>query len=317
MKNNENTTFIGIDVSKATLDIWDLTSKQHKTFSNSVSGLKKIIKYFPSPSSSFVVLEATGRFHNLSHETLCQAGFTVSVVNPLRSRHFASALGKLAKTDKVDSQILATYGELFLPPPTPLPSTEIKHLKELVLKRRQLVESKKTATIQSKDSCFKDIKELSTKHINFLKKQIDAIEDAIKTLISTHKDIKKQFDIMTSVKGVGDVLATTLLADLQELGSVDAKEIGSLCGVVPFNRDSGMMRGKRMIKGGRQAVRNTLYMAALTAVRYNEDMKNVYERLVKKGKAKKIALVAVMRKLVILINCLVKEGRVWEEKCPT
>jgi len=167
MKNNKNAIFIGIDVSKTTLDIWDLTSKQHKTFSNSVGGLEKIIKYFPSPANSFVVLEATGRFHNLSHETLCQAGFTVSVVNPLRSRHFASALGKLAKTDKVDAQILATYGELFSPPPTPLPSPEIKLLKEFVLKRRQLVEAKKTATIQSKDTCFKDIQKLSTKHIDF------------------------------------------------------------------------------------------------------------------------------------------------------
>ena len=316
MKDSKNTTFIGIDVSKDTLDIWDLTKKQHKTFSNSESGLKKIIKDFPFPASSFVVLEATGRFHNLSHETLCEAGFTVSVVNPLRSRHFASALGKLAKTDKVDAQILATYGERFLPPPTPLPSPEIKHLKELVLKRRQLVEAKKTANIQSKDTHFKDIKELSIKHIYFLKKQIDEIEGAIKTLISIHKDLKKQFDIMISVKGVGDVLASTLLADLHEIGSVDAKEIGSLCGVVPFNRDSGLMRGKRTIKGGRQSVRNALYMAALSAVRYNKDMKAVYERLVKKGKAKKVALVAVMRKLVILINCLIKDGRVWEEKYP-
>lgn len=317
MPNQKKKTFIGIDVSKSTLDIWDTTSKKHQNVGNSLAGLKKITQYFATPQNCFIVIEATGIYHKLAHKTLSKAGFHVSVVNPHRSRQFAGALGQLAKTDKVDACLLASYGEHFLPPHTPLPSAEIELLKELVLKRRQLIEAKKTAVIQSKETSTKILKSLSTKFIDFVKKQIKEIDLAIKTARSSCEKNQRKFEIMMSIKGVGEVLATTLLADMQELGGeINAKKISSLCGLAPFNRDSGMMRGKRTIKGGRQAVRNALYMASLTAARYNKDMKSIYKRLVEKGKAKKVALVAVMRKLIILINCLIKEDRLWTENSP-
>lgn len=313
MQNKKKNTIIGIDVSKATLDIWDTQSHHHKTFDNSCDGLKKLMKSFSDPSTCTIILEATGVYHRLSHKMLVHAGFSVSVVNPYRSRKFADILGKLAKTDKVDSKVLATYGQCMDLPITPLPSDQIETLKEFVLKRRQLVELKKTVKIQSQDICSANLKEMSSQHEHFLKAQIQDISLKIEGLISSCPSLKNKFDIMKSIKGVGPILAATLLADMQELGNIDGKQASSLCGVAPFNWDSGVMRGKRMIKGGRHNIRTVLYMSALTASRCNKDMKNIYDRLVKKGKAKKVALVAVMRKMIVLINALLRENRPWLE----
>jgi len=315
MIKNKTKTFIGIDVSKSTLDVWSTHSKKHQIFGNSNAGLKKMMKNFPSLQDCIITIEATGVYHRLAHSTLSKAGFDVSVVNPYRSRKFADALGILAKTDKVDAQLLATYGQRLMPPTTPAPSPEIEKLKEFILMRRQLVEAKKTTVIQSKNICSTKLKTLSDEHISLLEAQIKAVDLEINTVISSCPNAKRKFEIMTSVKGVGTVLSTTLIADMQELGTLEGKQASSLCGVAPFNWDSGRMRGKRMIKGGRYHVRNMLYMAAQSAVRHNEDMKAVYERLVIKGKAKKIALVAVMRKMIVLLNCLIKTNRLWEEKC--
>ena len=225
MQKNEKKTFIGIDVSKATLDIWDTTSKTHKTLNNSLAGLKKIIQHLPSHKECLIILEATGTYHKLAHEVMSKAGFSVSIINPQRSRQFAGALGQLAKTDKVDAQILAAYGESFSPQKTPLPSLEIEVLKELVLKRRQLIEAKKTAVIQSKDTRIKTLKTLSSRFIRFVEKQIEEVNLKIKNARSSCKESQRKFDIMTSIKGVGEVLATTLLADMQELGNIGAKQI--------------------------------------------------------------------------------------------
>lgn len=316
MKNHNKTTFIGIDVSKEALDIWDTESQKHQTVDNSLSGIKKIIKRFSSPENCFLVIEATGVYQKLAHRTLAEAGFYVSVVNPYRSRKFADILGKLAKTDKVDAKLLAIYGQRLLPEETSLPSSEIEEIQELVLMRRQLVEARKVIVTQAKNLSGEKLKKISLDYISFLESQIESINEEINRGIPLNKEVKRKFEIMTSVKGVGPIVSATLLADMQELGTIEGKQASSLCGVAPFNWDSGMMRGKRKIKGGRQHARNMLYMAAHSAVRHNEEMRSVYKRLVNKGKAKKIALVAVMRKMIVLINCLIKEDRIWQENPP-
>lgn len=314
MQKNQSKIFIGIDVSKDTLDVWDNSSKKHKIFLNSSAGIRKIIKSFPDPSKCQVILEATGIYHRLAHSDLEKAGFCVSVVNPYRSRKFADALGQLSKTDKIDAQILAIYGEQLNPRITSFPTPVVQNLKEHILMRRQLIEAKKKAEVQAKYFVSEELNEISKNLICLLEQKIKEIDIKTKNIISSNSDLAKKFDIMNSVKGVGPVLSASLLADMQELGKVSGKQASSLCGVAPFNRDSGSMRGKRTIKGGRHFVRNILYMSAQSAVRYNKEMKETYERLLQKGKAKKVAIVAVMRKLIVLINCLLKENRLWTEE---
>jgi len=314
MTISKKKAFIGIDVSKASLDVWDSQSQKHLTVENSKAGLQKLIKALPNPSESTIVIEATGVYHRLAHIALTQAGFPVSVINPYRSRKFADALGMLAKTDKVDAKVLALYGERIVPKTSLPPSEEVAQLKELVQARRQLVEAKKSALNQAKNTELQCLEDLSCEHIALLERQIEAVEAEARKVIQSCPKLTRKAEIMASVKGVGPVLTATLLSDMEELGQLEAREVGSLCGVVPFNRDSGSFRGKRQIKGGRFYVRSMLYMAAQSARRHNGDLRIVYDRLVGKGKPKKVALVAVMRKLAILINRLIMENRTWEEK---
>jgi len=314
METGKKKTFIGIDVSKFNLDIWDTNSQKSRSIPNSKSGVEKLITNFQEPSSCLVVIEATGVYHRRAHQMFEASGFEVCVVNPYRSRKFADALGKLAKTDKIDAETLAIYGQRLTPPVTRASSRFLHRLKELTLKRRQLVEAKKIQTVQSKDTICELVRDMNIKHICFLDEQIKCIDIEIKSAIKSSSETSRKYDIMKSIKGVGDVLAATLLADMPELGTVSGKQASSLCGLVPFNCDSGTMRGKRKIKGGRFFVRNILYMAIQSTVRFNNDIRIFYERLIKDGKAKKIALVGAMRKLIILINRLIIENRLWEEK---
>jgi transposase len=314
MQTNQSKIHIGIDVSKDTLDVWDSVSKKHKVFRNSPAGITEIIKDFPDVKRCQVNLEATGIYHRLIHRELHSKGFFVSVVNPYRARKFSDALGMLSKTDKIDSKVLAIYGQRIKPKETPFPKTEIESLKEHVLMRRQLIEARKKATLQSKNFVSPELNKMTKDLIVFLNKKIKEIDLKIQSIIASHKELAEKFEIMNSVKGVGPVLSAILLADMQELGKVNGKQASSLCGVAPFNRDSGLMRGKRTIKGGRYFVRSALYMSAQSAVRYNQEMKKTYKRLVSKGKAKKLAIVAVMRKIIVLINCLLKENRLWIQK---
>lgn len=314
MHTQKKKIFIGIDVSKGTLDLWDTQSQKHKQAPNSKAGLRKLITAFPDPQSCFVVIEATGIYHRLAHSFLEEQGFKVCVLNPYRSRKFADALGKLAKTDKVDAHVLALYGQRLDPLPTPAPSKKLSHLKELSLKRRQLVEIRKTHFTQSKDEIYKLVKDLSHESITLLDKQIKVLDQEIRFVIRSCQSLARKYEIMKSVKGVGDVLATTLLCDMPELGKVGGKQASSLSGVVPFNCDSGTMRGKRRIKGGRFYVRAMLYMGSQSAVRFNDDIRGFYDRLVEAGKPKKLALVGAMRKLIVLINRLITENRLWRKK---
>lgn len=309
--------YVGIDVSKSHLDVHIFPLKEQLKVTNDAKGHKTLRRHFFKINIGRIVMEATGRYHRDIHQMLSEAGFEVSVINPYRARKFADIIGKLAKTDVVDSKVLASLASSadFLELPlTPARAEKKDRLRTLVVARRQLIEMQKSITnrLEAENDCL--LVKYAQEQRELLKRQICEIEDALTILIESDESLKALYTILSSPKGVGFCTAVTLLAELPELGSYEDKQLVSLVGVAPFNWDSGSMRGKRAIRGGRKAVRNALYMAALSAARYNPDLKAFYKRLREKGKAPKLALTAVVRKLVILLNTLVKQNRCWSEK---
>lgn len=304
--------FLGIDVSRDYLDIFiHPLNKKHRC-SNDKSGIRKLIRCCAGFEVQLIALEATGKYHRLAHQMLHEAGFNVAVVNPYRSRKFADALGQLAKTDTIDAEVLARFAELINPPVTLPPSEHQKALRELNVARRQVLDE---VGILGRQLLTTD-HSLSARQIKARIKMCErhqgVLEKEIRQLIETRQELKHRFDILTSIPGVGVVTATTLLTDLDELGQVNCREIAALAGLAPMNRDSGARRGVRTIRGGRQHVRNMLYMCAVCLSRMKGLMGNFYRKLVEQGKNKKVALIAVARKLVILANTLIAENRPWQ-----
>lgn len=241
---------------------------------------------------------------------LAGAQLPVVVVNPRQVRDFAKALGKLAKTDALDAQVLAHFGEATKPDLRPLPDASTQELQALLARRRQVVEMI-TAEKNRCRTATQRLKPQIQEHIRWLEKQLKELEQDLSELLSSSPVWRTKEKLLASVPGVGPVLTVTLLAGLPELGWLDRREIAALVGVAPFNRDSGTLRGKRTVWGGRSRVRATLYMAALTATRYNSVIKAFYQRLLEAGKPKKVALTACMRKLLTILNAMLKHNRSW------
>jgi transposase len=306
----------GIDVCKDWLDAHIHPAGVALRVANDKSGIRTLKAKFAKYGVELTVMEATGKWHRAAHRSLHQAGFSVAVVNPYRSREFAGALGQLAKTDKIDARTLALYGAALKPDAT-LPSpTALAELSELVVARSA---AKEERTALSNRQGAAESKFL----IKELKRRGEEIDDHIKNLdteidarIKADKDLARRYEILISIPGVGPVTASLLIAALSELGSLNAKQISSLAGLAPMNWDSGTMRGQRHIAGGRAHVRKALYMAAVAAARFNPALKIVYERLRNAGKKPKLALIAIARKLVILANTLIAEDRLWTENAP-
>jgi transposase len=310
----ETAVFVGIDICKAWLDIYVHPIGQSFRVPNTNEGLKTLRGQLEEHVAVSVVMEATGKLHRLAHRMLAAAGFAVAVVNPYRSRKLADAFGQLAKTDKIDARLLALYGETIAPETTPIPPKPLAELQELVL-ARQAAKADETA-LKNRYSMAESaaLKELLKVQLNGQARLIADLYTAIKSLLDQEEDLKRRYEVLSSIKGIGPIVAATLVACLPELGLLDSKQIAMLAGVSPVNHDSGQLRGQRHIKGGRAHVRTALYMAAVSAIRCNPDLKAFNERLRATGKAAKVALTAVMRKLVILANTLVKENRSWAEK---
>ena len=302
--------YVGIDVSAKQLDVAILPTEEARQYSNDPEGIASIVDKLLPLEPSGVVLEATGGFETLLAGELELAGLPVSLINPRQVRSFAQATGQLAKTDSIDAQVLAQFAEAIKPPVRPLPDEQTRELRALVDRRRQLLEML-TSERNRLRPASRRVCPLVEEHIQWLKQQIEDLDKDITGLIRSSPLWRAQEDLLRSVPGVGPVLSSILLTHLPELGSLNRGQVAALVGVAPMNRDSGAFRGKRSVSGGRTAIRSALYMAALTATRYNPVIKPFYQRLRAAGKPAKVALTACMRKLIIILNSLLKRRSPW------
>jgi transposase len=303
--------YAGIDVSKDTLDVGVYPGGETWHDTNNEEGINRIFEKLREVSPERVVLEPTGGLEYPVVERLLAEGMPVVMINPRQVRDFARSLGRLAKTDKLDALILARYGEALKPPVRVLPDEATRELKATLVRRRQLLNmlsSENNRLLSAGSRMRPQIKE----HIEWLKEALKDIDKQLSEMVASSAIWKGEADLLRSTPGVGKTVSVTLIGDLPELGKLGGKEISSLGGAAPFNKDSGKMRGQRGIWGGRGNVRNVLYMATLVATRFNPVIKVFYQRLLANHKPKKVALVACMRKLLVILNAMVRDGTYWD-----
>lgn len=310
-----HTIFVGIDVAKAHLDVAVLPEKRICQVVNDDTGFVELINWLGQPEDTLVVLEATGGYQMAAAAALAAAGFGVAVVNPRQVREHAKSRGQLAKTDKLDALMLADFAFRNQPEVRPLPDDETRLLQAQVARRRQLRDMLVMETNRLQQAP-KALAKSINRHIHWLEKELKQANDDIDKQIRNSSLWREQDDLLQSVPGVGKVTSHTLIAELPELGKLNNKEIAKLAGVAPLNRDSGKFSGHRIVWGGRAAVRAALYMAVISAVRHNPIIAAFYQRLKARGKASKVALVACMRKLLIILNTMLKEHQAWQPKLP-
>lgn len=306
-------TFVGIDVASDKLDVFTSEKNKFFTIKRSKDSINKLIKKLSQLNIELVAIEATGGYEAIVACSLSEANIPLSIVNPRKVRDFAKATGKLAKTDKIDAQVLAHFAEKIRPKQTKLMEPERLALRSLVRRRKTLVNMINLEKNRMSAEIHDVIKVSLKESIEYLTKSVKSIDKLIESELEGNAEYKSDAEILKSVPGVGQVLAQTLIAELPELGYIDRAAITSLVGLAPFNCDSGKMRGKRKIWGGRQSVRNTLYMSALVAATYNPVIKRYYNSLKDRGKPSKIALVACMRKLLLILNSMMKTKSFWQE----
>lgn len=306
-------TFIGIDVSKDTLAIFIDSTEQHAECPNQTGDLRKLARRLKKLSPALIVLEATGGYENLAASIFSEFELPHAVVFPKRVRQFANGLGIMAKTDRVDAEVLAFYGRTAKIEPKPLLTAEQRRLQELTTRRQQLIEMR-VAEENREGTAPLGMRKNIKKHIDWLVAQTSALDAEIAAAIKNSEDLKEKDDLLQSVPGVGEVLSATLICEMPELGQIPNKEIASLIGVAPFPKESGKFKGKRYCQGGRAMVRRVLYMATLSATRHNPAIKEFYDRLLAKGKIKKVAIIACARKLITVLNAMVKNNCAWNEQ---
>ncbi len=311
-------SFVGIDVAKARLDVAFSDRAEVLTLANEASALETLSRELRRAPPELIVLEASGGYETLAASLLAESGLKVAVVNARCVRDFAKSTGRLAKTDRLDAQVLAQFAEAVKPRVTPLPDDKLSELSALVNRRRQLVEMI-TAEKQRLDKArVRRIRKDVEAVIGFLVKRLQAADTDLCLWIEQSPLWRAREALLKSVPGVGDTTARALIARLPELGRLDAKQVAALVGIAPLNRDSGTRRGTRHIAGGRADVRCALYMASISAIRCNAIIKTFYQRLRQAGKPAKVALVACMRKLLTILNAMVKSNTPWHNKpnCP-
>jgi transposase len=302
--------FVGIDVSKDRLDVAARPSGESWQVANTEFGIATLVKRLAKLRPTLVVLEATGRLESAAVSALAVAGIPLAIVNPRQVRDFARSTGKLAKTDKLDAQLLARFADAVRPEPRPLPDETQQRIEALLVRRRQLlgmVTAERNRRRRAPTLTRAEIDE----HIAWLQVRVEAIEDELNKTIRSSPLWREKVALLRSVPGVGPMLAATIVAQLPELGVITHKEIAALVGVAPLNRDSGHWRGKRTIWGGRPQVRAALYMSALVATQFNPLIRPFYLRLLATGKPKKLALTACMRKLLTILNAIAHRGLPW------
>jgi transposase len=303
-------TYIGIDVSKAHLDVAVHQPASHWRVANNEPGIAELVQRLHALEPTRVVLEATGGFELPLVARLMHTHLPVFVLNPRRVRDFARATGQLAKSDQLDAKLLAHFASVLQLEPRPLPTDEEEQLTALLTRRRQIVDMlavEKNRLVTVRATLRADIKE----HIAWLEQKLDSLDDEIDRFVQQSTIWQAKDQLLRTVPGVGRVTASTLLAMLPELGTLNRQQIAALVGLAPLNKDSGNRQGKRRIYGGRAAVRSVLYMAALNASRFNPRIHAFYEHLLQQGKEKKVALTACMRKLLVILNTMVRTNQPW------
>lgn len=303
----------GVDVGKACLDTCLHETGELKQFPNTESGVKRLIQWLKGYAIERLVVEATGRMERLLVEQASVVGLPIIVVQPLMVRRFAGAQGILAKTDELDARVIAQFGAVMKPEVRPLQSKETLQIKDLLCRRRQLVRLR-TQELNRCSIMPKFLQGSLKRMIKNLDAEIRRIAKQLDKALAGVSEWQFKRDILLSAPGVGENLMYTLLGDLPELGQLNKKEIAALVGVAPMNRDSGKLRGKRRIRGGRAQVRTMLYMATLCGTQHNPLIRSFYQRLVAQGKHKKVALTACMRKFITILNAMVRDGNTWQEK---
>jgi len=304
-------TNIGIDISKDHLDVHRLPGDERRRFDNSKAGHKALIRWI-GDTPARVVYEPTGYYHRALERALAAAGMPIAKVNPRQARRFAEATGNLAKTDALDAAMLTRMGAVLSLEARPVPSGIINDLRDLRTARNALIKDQGAALTRAKAITLPLLKRQNAARLKQIEAQREAVDAEINALIQGDPDLAQRFAILCSIPGIAEVSAAMLLIEMPELGSLDEKQVAALAGLAPIARQSGNWKGKSFIRGGRQQVRQGLYMPALVAIRFNADLKTKYEQLIKAGKAPKQAITAVMRKLIILANALLKKGRQWQ-----
>jgi len=303
--------YVGIDVSKDTLDVAVAPSGQQWRVRHTEEGFGPLVERLQGLTPALVVLEATGSLEVPVAAALGAAGIPLAVVNPRQVRDFARATGKLAKTDKLDAQVLALFAQRVRPSARPLPDPQTQELNALLARRRQVVAM--LVTEQNRlGTALPNVRPGIEEHIAWLEGKLGGLNDGMGKLLRESPLWREKEDLLRSVPGVGPVLTLTLLAELPELGTLGRRQVAALVGVAPFNRDSGTLRGKRSVWGGRAKVRAALYMAALVAARFNPVVRAFYQKLLAAGKPKKVALTACMRKLLTILNAMLKHHTPWQ-----
>lgn len=303
--------YVGVDVAKRTLDVAASDSEQARQFANDDEGINQAVHYIVGLKPAGIILEATGRLEMPLAASLQAARMPVAIINPRQVRDFARATGVLAKTDTIDARVLALFGVRVRPEIRPLPDKAACEMGSLITRRRQLIHmltAEHNRLLQSTE----DVRPNIQAHIKWLEESLSEIDEDVEGRIKRSPSWSEKNTLLKSVPGVGKVVSSTLLIELPELGELNRRKIAALVGVAPLNRDSGTMRGKRTVWGGRARLRAVLYMAALVASRHNPIIAAFYQRLVDAGKAKKVALVACMRKLLTILNAMIRSMTVWQ-----
>jgi len=304
--------FVGIDVAKAHLDVALGPDGPVRRHPNDEAGIAATLALLAASPPALVVLEATGSLEVPLAAALAAAGVPTAVVNPLQARRFAQATGRTAKTDALDARLLALFAERVRPEPRPLPDAAARDLAELLARRRQLIAMRTAEANRLGTAAAAAVRADLEAHVAYLTGQVDAMDRRPAEAIQASPAWRAKDELLRGIPGVGPVASRTLLADLPELGTLGRRKAAALVGLAPMNRDSGALRGKRMIVGGRSAVRTTLYMAALSAVRYNPALRAFYRRLVAAGKPRKLALTAAAPALLRIADAILRTRRPWD-----
>ncbi|WP_299962265.1 IS110 family transposase [uncultured Roseobacter sp.] len=304
---------IGIDVSKDWLDAYCMVRAEHRRFANDGKGLRALHRWVETSTASLVVFEASGVYHRRLENSLSGEAVPYAKVNPRQARRFVEATGKIAKTDKVDAAILAKMGAVLELEPQAPKAEYLNSLREMMTARRGLIKDRVTVRTRMQTTTQKLLKRHLKERLVQVEQHLKQIDQAILDLVSQDDDLTARFDILKSIPGISKVTAFSMLIEMPELGEMRGKQAACLAGLAPISRQSGKWQGKERIQGGRASFRRAMYMPALCVIRHNLSAKRKYDQLVKSGKPPKVALTAIMRKLVVIANALLRDNRKWSE----
>jgi transposase len=302
---------VGIDIGKSMLDMCIYEVDVYTQYPNTPEGVRQLLRQLSRYNVTRIVVEATGGYERALVETCAEKELPLIIVQPMQVRQFAKAQGIIAKTDKLDSRLIAQFGAVMKPEPKPLNNKKVRYIRDLLSRKRQLNDMR-TQELNRQHRAPTALAATHKRMIKVLDKEIEWVNKLLAKAVGEVTEWQRTYEILSSAPGIGDGVAFTLLGELPELGKLSARKIAALCGLAPFNRDSGAMKGKRRIQGGRAPIRTVLYMAMLSAIQCNPIIKGFYQKLVAQGKHKKVALTACMRKMMTMLNAMVRDNCEWQ-----